>query len=193
MKTITRSFLQQNTVVVAEKLLGLVLVSHVKGKFVSGRIVETEAYCGLIDPASHAYIGQTKRNAALFGPVGHAYVYLIYGLHTCLNVVSHLKNESGGVLIRAVEPLEGIDIMHERRGNVKQRDLTNGPGKVGQAFGISLADNHVDLTKNTNHLYLLNDPRYESVTKATKRVGITKNADVLWRFIIPGNQWVSKS
>jgi DNA-3-methyladenine glycosylase len=192
MRTLPRSFFEQNTVLVAQQLLGVLLVSHAHKKTVMGRIVETEAYCGLIDPASHAYIGKTKRNAALFGPVGHAYVYLIYGLHTCLNVVSHPKNESGGVLIRAIEPLEGIDIMQERRGDVKLKDLTNGPSKVGQAFGITLKDNDTDLTAQKSPLYLLHDPRFQAESLATKRIGITKNADVLWRFIIPQNPWVSR-
>lgn len=193
MQTIERAFFERNTVDVARDLLGVLLISHDKGKEVVGRIVETEAYPGLVDPASHAFIGQTKRNASLFGQPGRAYVYLSYGLHTCLNIVAHPKSApAGGVLLRAVEPLEGIEIIKQRRKIDNLRDLTNGPGKVGQAFGIKLADNGVDVTKSESHIFLIQDPTYRVQYDSTKRIGITKNPDVLWRFIIPGNRWVSR-
>ncbi len=184
MQRLQAFFFERDTVAVARQLLGKILVHEdpVSDKRLSGYIIETEAYCGLSDPASHAACGKTPRNAALFGPSGSAYVYLIYGLHTCLNLVAHPPDvPAGGVLIRAVQPIEGIEEMQEKRGILVLRNLTNGPGKVGQAFGITLTDNGLDITSITSRLYVL-DPMKPVRFTATPRIGISKNKEVLWRF-----------
>lgn len=195
MQRLTRSFFERDTITVARELLGKILVHEddpSTRRRLSGYIVETEAYCGLTDPASHAACGKTARNAALFGSPGSAYVYLIYGLHTCLNLVAHPADvPAGGVLIRALEPLEGREEMEKRRGTSVIRNLTNGPGKVGQALGITLADNGLDVTSATSRLYVL-DPEQAISWLATPRIGISKNVDALWRFIVPGNPWISR-
>lgn len=189
MQRLKALFFEQDTVVVAHQLLGKILVHEdpVSDKRLSGYIIETEAYCGLSDPASHAARGKTARNAALFGPPGCAYVYLVYGLHTCLNIVAHPADvAAGGVLIRAIQPIEGMEEMEKKRGISALRDLTNGPGKVGQALGITLADNGLDMTNIRSRLYIL-DPMKRVGFTATPRIGISKNKDVLWRFTLAEN------
>ncbi|MGB8467628.1 MAG: DNA-3-methyladenine glycosylase [Candidatus Babeliales bacterium] len=179
-----RSFYARSTVTVAQELLGKKLVRSINGKTVAGIITETEAYCAS-EPACHAYRGQTKRNGALFGPVGHSYVYFIYGNHHCLNIVSRDVTQcAGGVLIRALMPIEGIETMQQLRHGVSIDQLSNGPGKIGQALHITLQDNHIDVTKK-GALYIT-----EGITvlpnqiHATKRIGISKAQERLWRFVI---------
>lgn len=137
------AFFARPAPLVAPDLLGCVLVRELAGVRLAGRIVETEAYLGSEDAASHAFRGPTARNRAMFGPPGHAYVYLIYGIHHCLNVVTGPAGAGQAVLIRAVQPLAGIEIMQQRRGRQALQDLCSGPGKLCQAFAIDRAlDGH---------------------------------------------------
>lgn len=189
---IQSSFFARETILVAQELLGKLLVHEVDGIVRSGIIVETEAYTGN-DPACHAYRGKTERNASLFGPVGHAYVYFIYGNHFCLNTVARTKDIiSGGVLIRALEPIAGIDLMKKARKMNSLKNLTNGPGKLTQALGINRSFNGLDLTIG-NNLYLTEGIQVKKrEIKATPRIGISQAKENLWRFIIKGNEFISK-
>ncbi|MFZ4875052.1 DNA-3-methyladenine glycosylase [Janthinobacterium sp. Mn2066] len=169
---------------VAQQLIGVTLL--VNG--IGGRIVETEAYDGL-DPASHTFSGITPRNAAMFGPPAHAYVYRSYGIHWCLNFVCREPGHGAGVLIRAIEPLAGLDVMRERRGVDELRLLCSGPGKVCQALGVSHLQNRLDL--NAPPFLLL--PREDEVTVlAGPRIGISKAMEVPWRFVLAGSPYLSK-
>lgn len=180
-----RSFFQQDTVNVAHDLIGKLLIRTYSHTTLIGIIKETEAYCGSDDPASHAYRKKTNRNSAMFGPVGHAYVYFIYGNHHCLNIVARKPDQlAGAVLIRAVVPLRGITIMQQARNMPKHSRLTNGPGNVCKAFNITHEDNHVELTQK-NRLYISStkqaiEPKYIT---SSPRIGISKAIDKKWRFI----------
>ncbi len=157
---------------------------------VSGRIVETEAYLGFNDAASHASRGPTPRTEVIFGPPGHAYVYLIYGIHDCLNVVVEPEGSPGCVLIRAVEPISGVATMRRRRQVARAVDLTNGPGKLTRALGITLRHNGADLTRGP---LTLHEPAPAAAFEIgiSPRIGITHNADWPLRFFIAGNGFVS--
>lgn len=192
---IPKKFFMRSTVLVAEDLLGKLIVLHKDNKLLIGMIVETEAY-QVDDPASHSFIGKTERNSAMFGPVGHAYVYLSHGLHYGFNIVARSADmAAGGVLIRAVEPLEGIEIMQARRFAAKKpTDLTNGPGKFTQAFGINKKYNHHDLL--TSHELFITDNIFSRTKnrsiQISPRIGISKAQEHLWRFFIKDNPFVSR-
>jgi len=182
------SFYARPTVEVARELLGKVLV-HGNA---SGRIVETEAYLGLEDAAAHSYSGITLRTKVIFGPPGHAYVYLIYGVYECLNIVAEPAGLPGCVLIRAIEPLTGIPLMRRRRPRIKRvEDLANGPGKLTLALGITRRENGADLTKSALQVH---SPPIEEVFAigVSPRIGITKAADRPLRYYIRGNPFVSR-
>lgn len=183
MNILPRSFYERSTVQVAQDLLGKIIVRVVDGVTLAGIIVETEAYCGLVDEASHAFIGQTKRNAAMFGTPGHSYVYFTYGNHYCLNLVAKEKGvPAGGVLIRGLVPFQGIDEMKKIRGTQVASNLLSGPGKIGQAFQLSLSDNLIDLTKK-GALYVTEGFSVPADSiEASPRVGISKAKELLWRF-----------
>lgn len=171
---------------VAVDLLGKILVtSDAAGTVTSGRIVETEAYTA-DDPASHSFRGRTARNATMFGPPGHLYVYLSYGMHACANVVTGDVDDGQAVLIRAVEPIEGIDAIRARRAGRADRELANGPGKVCTALGIGLDADGTDLTSLCSAIRIVDDGRRPPTEPVTgPRVGITRAVDVPWRFRVP--------
>lgn len=163
----------------------------------TGRIVEVEAYLGEQDPAAHAASGKTLRNAVLFGPPGHAYIYFIYGNHYCLNVSCEPEGRAGGVLFRALEPLSGTEQMAQARGvelcSPKDlRKLTSGPGRLSEAFEITRnADNGCDLTSDTSSLWIGDDGYRARGIAVTPRIGIAKAADKPLRYILRGNPFVS--
>lgn len=169
---------------VARRLIGATLL--VGG--VGGVIVETEAY-DREDPASHSFSGPTARNAAMFGPPAHAYVYRSYGIHWCLNLVCREEGHGAGVLIRAIEPLAGLDLMRERRGLHDERLLCAGPGRVGQALGITRE--HNGLAIDAPPFELLPAPRGVRVVSGP-RIGISKAVDQPWRFGLAGSRFVSR-
>lgn len=192
MEILSKNFYARPTVEVAHDLLGCFLVRERNGQHLIGKIVETEAYAGPQDPASHAY-KKTPRSEPMYGPVGHAYIYFIYGNHFCFNVVARAAHEiAGGVLIRAVEPIMGLDLMKKNRnGRAKCiPGLTNGPGKLTQAFALDKKHNQLDLTTPDTLSILKKDHPHE--TFATERIGIKKAQDKLWRFCIVSNLWLSR-
>lgn len=186
-----RSFYSRSTLEVAPQLLGKILSKREKGETLSGRIIEVEAYLGSRDPASHAFRGPTRRNQAMFGPPGHAYVYFTYGAHFCFNVVTEPKGVPGAVLIRAVEPLEGIHLMSQRRKQRPIQELASGPGKLTQAFGITLADNGRDLFGPS--LWIGERKKDPSPSwRAMPRVGIRCGVKLRYRFVVSGSLLVSR-
>lgn len=192
MKVLNRSFYQRDTVIVARELLGKIVMRKINGMTLAGIIVETEAYCFDDDPASHAYRGKTKRNAPMFGMVGYTYVYFIYGNHFCLNIVAKsATTAAGAVLIRALEPLQGTEVMHRYRNNNCLKDLTNGPGKLAQALQISTVHNFVDVTQDGD-LFVVDNNRQTADIIATTRIGITSGSDKQWRFCLRNNKWLSR-
>jgi len=185
-----RRFYARPATEVARALLGKVLVHGA----VSARIVETEAYLGLADEAAHTWRGRTPRTEVIFGPPGHAYVYLIYGMYDCLNVVAEPEDSPGCVLIRAAEPLTGIAAMRRRRLADRLENLTNGPGKLTRALGITLRHNGADLTRGTLTVQgTVCEPEgaQDFEIGVSPRIGITRNVDSPLRFFIAGNRFVS--
>jgi DNA-3-methyladenine glycosylase len=179
---------------VARAVLGKLLVRRTRDELLVGRIVEVEAYFGDGDPAAHAAAGRTARNAVLFGPAGHAYVYFIYGMHSCLNISCEGAGQAGSLLVRALEPLQGIPQMAALRGlaHAAPRLLTSGPGRLCQAFGITRAThNGVDLLSEQSELQLRDDGYEAEAILSTPRIGITKAAERPLRFLIAGNPCVS--
>jgi DNA-3-methyladenine glycosylase len=191
-----RSFYNRDPRLVGPDLLGKILVRRQGRKLLTGRIVEVEAYLGADDPAAHASIGRTPRNAVLFGPPGLAYVYFIYGNHYCLNVSCLPDGVPGGILFRAVEPIKGVEEMYKLRGIGEDSDLkrlTSGPGRLAAAFGITrVRDNAKDLTSALSHLYIADDGSAPPRVLITKRIGITKSADMPLRYVVAENRFVSR-
>ena len=196
-KKLPRSFYKRNVITVAQELLGKILVRVENNNTYAGKIVEVEAYDGETDEAAHTYIGITERNKIMFGEGGFLYVYFTYGAHSCSNVVTGLKGKGTAVLIRALEPLAGIEEMGINRFNKKSLtqkeilNLTSGPGKVCRALKIDRMLYGEDLTGDL--IYILNAlsiPESKIVVK--KRIGIKKSIDLPWRFYIKDNPWVSK-
>jgi len=178
-----------DTVQVARNLLGKLLIRRIGNELLIGVISECEAYRS-DDPACHAFKGKTSRNDSLFGEVGHAYVYISYGLHFCLNAVARDKNnvEAGGVLIRAVVPIEGIELMRNFRPNVPDKLLVNGPGKLTQAFKVTMCHKGLDLTNIQSDLFIGDAPEVpDHLIHATPRIGISLAKDQLWRFVLAPN------
>jgi DNA-3-methyladenine glycosylase len=183
-----RRFYLRPTLRVARELLGAYLVCDTpEGKLI-GRIVEVEAYLGRRDPASHAFRGMTPRNRTMFGPGGHLYVYFTYGMHHCCNVVTGPAGAASAVLLRAVEPVLGMDKMRERRrGRTNLRDtaLTNGPGKLCQAFGIDRTMDGTDLCSNTVWIGRSRGRLPHLTVARSPRIGISSGRHHLWRFFLP--------
>jgi DNA-3-methyladenine glycosylase len=197
---LSRDFFNRDPVTVGRELLGKLLIRREGRMLLAGRIVEDEAYLGAEDPAAHAYAGRTPRNAVLFGPPGHAYVYFIYGNHYCLNVSCMHEGNAGGVLLRAMEPVVGLEAMARARGlalkaaarPTQLRLISSGPGRMSQALGITrLRDNDKDLTVPASDLWFADDGYRPKRIAATPRVGITKAVELPLRFVIAGNPLVS--
>ncbi|MDR7588034.1 MAG: DNA-3-methyladenine glycosylase [Armatimonadota bacterium] len=184
-----RRFFARSTLQVARDLLGHLLVHETPEGVVAGRIVEVEAYRGPRDPASHAY-RRTPRSAIMWGRPGTAYVYFTYGNHYCVNVVTEPPGRAGAVLLRALEPVEGIELMRRRRGTDDVRLLASGPGRLTQALGITAAHNGADLTRPP--LYVARGRTGQVPVARSPRIGIRVATDRLWRYYIPGHPCVSR-
>src|SRR3954468_24233400 len=195
LQVLSRDFYDRDPRLVGPDLLGKILLRREGRKLLAGRIVEVEAYLGADDPAAHAVVGKTARNAVLFGPPGVAYVYFIYGNHYCLNVSCLPDGIPGGILFRALEPIQGMELMFKLRGisaDTDLRRLTRGPGRLAAAFGITRErDNGKDLASSRSDLYIADDGEPAPEVLITKRIGIKKAADMPLRYIVPGNKFVS--
>src|SRR5215469_15931875 len=190
------AFYTQDTTSVARQLLGCYLVHQEGDRTTSGRIVETEAYL-TGDPASHAFRGKTKRSSVMFGPAGYAYVYLSYGLHVCLNVVTGQVGQGEAVLFRALEPLEGLATMRERRRTTKEGLLCNGPARLTEALGVPLTLNGYPLFAGPFQIWSADTfplllPAETADIIQTTRIGLSKAADLPLRFYLKNNPHVSK-
>jgi DNA-3-methyladenine glycosylase len=196
-RLLERSFFLPAPDVVARALLGKLLVRRLPGMAAPlvGRVTEAEAYFGEGDPAAHAFAGRTSRNAVLWGEPGHAYLYLIYGMHTCLNVACQSLGEAGCVLIRALEPISGMARMEQLRGlpaSVPLRLLTSGPGRLCQALALTRAEhNGADLLDPEGPMQLAEDGFEPGAILVTPRIGIRKAAERPLRFLLADNPCVS--
>jgi DNA-3-methyladenine glycosylase len=197
-----RRFFARDSITVGRELLGKLLIRREGRKLLAGRIVEVEAYLGAVDPASHAYIGRTPRNAVLFGPAGHAYVYFIYGMYFCTNVSCKPEGDGGGVLLRALEPVLGLEAMADARGielppeprTAQLRLISSGPGRMSEALGITRPrDNGKDFTDRRSDLWMADDGHRPERIAVTTRINVNKAADEPLRFVIAGNPYVSGS
>lgn len=197
MKKVPLSFYQRKDVTkIAKELLGKIVVTNFEAQVTSGRIVETEAYVGLTDKASHSFAGKrTSRNEHMYSDAGTAYIYICYGMHQMLNVVTNDKEIPDAILIRAIEPLEGIEIMEQRTSKkINDKTLTRGPGNVGKALGIF--KHHSGLHLLDEEIYLLDDKKKipDENIGISKRIGVeSAAADALlpYRFYLKGNKYVS--
>ena len=187
---LSRAFFDRDAPTVAPQLLNKILAAA-DGR--SGRIVEVEAYVGAMDPAAHTYRGKTPRNATMFGPSGHMYVYFTYGMHWCCNCVCGPEGEGSGVLIRALEPLHGIEQMRAARPRiVSDRDLCRGPARLTQAMGINGRQNGIDLVSAVDGYTVIDDgvaPPPNLV--GGPRIGISFAKDFPWRWTVRGSRYVS--
>ncbi|HEX5614199.1 MAG TPA: DNA-3-methyladenine glycosylase [Acidimicrobiia bacterium] len=193
-RTLPRRFYDRDALAVAPELLHKVLVHDdpERGRL-AARLVEVEAYCGRDDPGSHAYRGETPRNASMFGRPGHLYVYFTYGMHWCSNLVCGPGRQPHAVLLRGAEPLDGLATMYERRVKARRdRDLCSGPGKLAQAFGFDKRHDGVDVTRGS--IRVIDDGTAPpSRPLVSRRIGIApgRGDESLWRFSVPGSPFVS--
>lgn len=190
---LTRSFFERSATKLAPLLLNKLLIRS-DGR--AGRIIEVEAYAGEQDPASHAYRGRTTRNTTMFGPAGHLYVYFSYGVHWCANVVGGTEGTAQAVLLRALEPVGGLEAMRAARWRSQRRqvdrDLCRGPGRLCQAMGIDRALDGTDLLDASGPLWLADDgTRHPAKPLVTRRIGISAAQERLWRFALSGHPGVS--
>ena len=183
-RALTRSFFDRSVHEVAPQLIGATLIFNNVG----GVIVEVEAY-DHTDPAAHSYRGKTERNAVMFGPPGYAYVYRSYGIHWCLNFVCEGEGSASAVLIRALEPTRGVEAMRRRRGVGNERLLCSGPGRLCEALAITRAQNGLALDRPPFALYA---PRHASVVAIGTRIGLTKAAELPWRYGLQNSRFLSK-
>jgi DNA-3-methyladenine glycosylase len=200
-KLLHRDFFNRDPRTVARELLGKLIVRREGRKQLAGRIVEVEAYLGAGDLAAHAAAGNTARNAVLWGPPGHAYVYFIYGVHYCLNISCLPKGEAGCVLIRALEPVSGISNMAKARGLADLdltstrdlRKLASGPGKLCEALGITRPrDNGKDMLSSASDLQVISDGFRTKEVAITQRIGITKSPELPLRYVVAGHAFLSR-
>ena len=188
-----RDFYDRATELVARDMLGAVLECTTPDGVASGRIVETEAYLGEHDDACHAVVGRTRRTEPLYGAPGTAYVYLIYGMHWCMNAVTRAEGLPSAVLVRALEPIDGVELMRERRGAPRRDvDLTNGPGKLCRALGIVGAHDGTSLLRGPL-VVRAGDPVADADVEVSPRIGITRAADWPLRYYLRGHPWVSRA
>ena len=190
---INRIFYTRDTLKVAKAILGKILVRRTPLGFLTGKIVEAEAYRGTDDPASHSFRGKTIRNEVMFGKPGITYVYFTYGNHHCLNIVTEKSDIPAAVLIRAIEPLKGLESMKRNRSVEKIIDVASGPGKLTKAFQITRKDNNIDVTDSSSNISIhtpIEEKSYQIIQ--TTRIGIRLAQELPWRFYIKGNPHVSK-
>lgn len=191
MKPLQKNFYEQNTIDVAKSLLGKKFIRKINNNILSGIIVETEAYTGKDDPSAHSYNGITKRNEIMFAGGGYAYIYFIYGNYFCFNVTTSTKDAGHAVLIRGIEPVDGIEHMKQRRNQTKITELTNGPGKICQALGIDISLNGIDVTNN-DELFITEGINHNFKISVSPRIGISKAEDLPHRFFIHDNQFITR-
>lgn len=191
-----QKFYSRNVHIVAKELLGKIFTRIIGSIYLSGKIVEVEAYDGSVDESSHSYSGKTKRNQVMFNGGGFLYVYFTYGMHFCANIVTGKINDGQAILIRAVEPITGIDLMAINRYNKKEitqkefMNLTNGPAKICQSFSIARTQNGMNLCDD--EIFICNAPKVSSSKIVTSsRIGIKKSVDLPWRYYIKENPFVS--
>lgn len=187
-----REFYERDTVAVAKELLGKIIVRTIGATRLAGSIVETEAYRGNDDPASHAFRGRTSRNWAMFDHGGLAYVYFIYGRNWCLNATTEPLGQPGAVLIRALEPLSGTEYMSAQRGVSEVDRLTNGPGKLTKALGITGAQNGLEVTRKGELYVCRSDHIPDALCVASRRIGVSSGSHLMWRFSVQGSRYVSR-
>jgi len=190
LRPLGREFYTRSTLVVAEELLGKCLVRQLGNARLVGRIVETEAYVGEDDPACHARFGRTDRNSIMYGQGGFSYIYFIYGMHNMFNIVTEREEFPAAVLVRALEPLEGIVTMQRLRETDVVRNLTNGPGRLCQAFALDTSHSGIDLTEGD--IYVSFCERAKDDVAVSSRIGIKQGTERKWRFYIEGNPFVSR-
>ncbi|MDH4199391.1 MAG: DNA-3-methyladenine glycosylase [Spirochaetia bacterium] len=193
MLKLAESFYKQDTISLAKNLLGKIFIRKLDGQILAGKIVETEAYHQQGDPSCHAHNGKTRRNAVMFEPPGHLYVYFTYGMHYCMNIVAEPEGIAAAVLIRSLEPLEGIEMMQKLRGNkIECKNLCNGPAKLCQAFDITKQQNGYFL--EGKDIFISDAPSIaEQDIVITTRIGISQGKELPWRFYIKNNMYVSKT
>ena len=190
---INQRFYTSDTLKVAKAILGKMLVRRTPLEVFTGKIVETEAYRGTDDPASHSFRGKTNRNEVMFGKPGITYVYFTYGNHHCLNIVTERTDIPAAVLIRSIEPLKGIETMKRNRSVEKIIDVASGPGKLTKAFQITREDNNIDVTDSSSNISIHTPAEEKSVQIVqTTRIGIRLAQEFPWRFYIKENPHVSK-
>jgi len=190
-ETLPREFYERAPALVAKDLLGKVLLRKLNSEILSGKIVETEAYYGEKDPASRAYRGRKMFNELMFMDVGKTFIYMVHG-NWLLNIVAHLKGGVGAVLIRAIEPIQGIEIMRKNR-NVKDiRNLANGPGKLTKALAVTKELNGIDVTRRNSQLVVVEGERESFEVCSSHRIGVKVDLQQELRFFIMGNKFVSK-
>jgi DNA-3-methyladenine glycosylase len=191
LKEVDKKFFEKSTIQVAKGLLGKYLVKEIGRNLIVGRIVETEAYLK-DDPASHSYKGKTRRNAQMFNIPGMSYVYFTYGMYHCLNLVTNKKDVGEAVLIRAVEPISGICFMKRHRKKKDEKNLTNGPAKVCQAFNITKEDNAINMKSKFSPIRIMKGEKDKFSIVSTTRIGISKGKEKPHRFYIKDNRFISK-
>lgn len=191
MKILERKFYERDPATAAKDLLEKILVRKINSKALTGKIVETEAYYGERDPASRAYKGRTKFNELMYAEPGRTFIYMVHA-NWLLNIVAHLKGEVGAVLIRAVEPIQGIEVMVKNRVVKNFRSLTNGPGKLTKALDITRELNGIDVTKRKSELRVTGGKKEEFEIASSHRIGVRMDLLEELRFFIKGNKFVSK-
>ncbi len=187
-----KEILQLPTIEAARHLLGVELSTTIRGKTCSGIIVETEAYHGELDEASHSFRGKTPRNSVMFAEPGHCYVYFIYGMYHCVNVVTEDAQTGAAVLIRALEPKDGLRLMEQRRRTKHKKNFTSGPGKLCAALGIDKSFNSEHFLASPKIKLAMHTAFPDYMVGCSQRIGISKSQELEWRFFVKDNQFVSK-